>query len=244
MTVVDEETMQEIELAKKVLTESDVSIVVVKYGKIWKEKDGHGLKPLLDVIDELGEDIHGSVIGDKIIGRASSLLCRYAKASGVYSPQGTKTGIAILITGGITCQVEKMIPHIKNFDGSDLCPFEKMLKDVTDPDEAYNILTEQIQRGPLTPQQAVIDPLSGRDFTGDFISEGKKELDEKISNIFSELENRDIKSEDKKAVFSYYSNKIMMALIDYYKSMKQPVDEKIKNQNIDKLKEIIGVEDE
>lgn len=144
MTIVDNDTVRDLELAREVLSNTDCSIVVVNYGKIWKQKTGEGIRPILETIEEMGEDIQGSVIGDRILGRASALLCRYANAQGVYSPQGTKTGIALLIMGGVPCQVDQLIPSIKNRDGNGLCPFEKMLKDVTSPEEAYKILKEKV----------------------------------------------------------------------------------------------------
>ena len=147
MTIVNQEIVKDLELAREVLSTTDSSIVVISYGKIWKKKKGEGIKPILEVIEEMGEDIHGSVIGDRFLGRASALLCRYVKAQGVYSPQGTKTGIALLIMGGVPCQVGELIPQIMNRNGDGLCPFEKMLKDVGSPDEAYKILKEKVIGG-------------------------------------------------------------------------------------------------
>jgi len=144
MTILSEEVVKDLEIAREVLSTSDCSVVVVNYGKIWKKKTGEGIKPILEVIEEMGEDIQGSVIGDRILGKASALLCRYAKAQGVYSPHGTKTGIALLIMGGVPCQVDELIPFIKNRAGDGICPFEKMLKDVTGPDEAYKILKDKL----------------------------------------------------------------------------------------------------
>ena len=144
MTIVNEEVVRDLELAREVLSTTDCSIVVINYGKIWKKKTGEGIRPIMETIEEMGEDIHGSIIGDRILGKASALLCRYAKAQGVYSPQGTKTGIALLIMGGVPCQVDELIPHIMNKNGDDLCPFEKMLKDVDLPEEAYKILKEKV----------------------------------------------------------------------------------------------------
>ena len=142
--MVDEETINDMELAREVISTTDYSIVVIGYGKIWKQKKGEGIRPILETIEEMGEDIYDSVIGDRILGKASALLCRYAKAQAIYSPQGTKTGIALLIMGGIPCQVDELIPQIMNRNGDDICPFEKMLKDVTSPEEAYKILKEKV----------------------------------------------------------------------------------------------------
>jgi len=85
MNLIDEDTLKDIALAQNVITNEDVSVVVVDSGKIWRKKKGEGIRPFLEVIDEMCEDIHGSVIGDRIIGRASALLCCYSKVRAVYS---------------------------------------------------------------------------------------------------------------------------------------------------------------
>jgi len=143
MTVVSQEIQDDLSVAKKILSDKDVSIVLIKYKKIWKEKKGAGVKPIFDLIDEMGDEISEYVVGDRILGKASAFLCRYANVKAVYSPQATKTAIAILILGGIPCQVDQMIPFIKNRDGTGLCPFENLLKDVEKPDVAYKIIKEK-----------------------------------------------------------------------------------------------------
>jgi hypothetical protein len=144
MSLLDDETLKDIEIAQNVISTEDVSVVVVNYGKIWKKKKGDGIRPFLEVIEEMGDDIHDSVIGDKILGKASSLLCRYSKARAVYSPQATKTAIALLIMGSIPTQVDHLVPFIKNRDGTGMCPFEKMLENINEPEEAYKILKEKL----------------------------------------------------------------------------------------------------
>ena len=143
MSLLDEDTLKDIELAQNVITNEDVSVVVVDNGKIWRKKKGQGIRPFLEVIEEMGDEIHYSVIGDRIIGRASALLCRYSKVRAVYSPQATKTAIALLIMGSIPAQVDKLIPFIKNRDGSGLYTFEKMLENIDEPKKAYNFLKEK-----------------------------------------------------------------------------------------------------
>jgi hypothetical protein len=144
MTILSEEVIKDLTLARETLSTYDCSIVVICNEKILKKKTGKGIRPILETIEEMGENIHNSVIGDRILGKASALLCRYAKAKGVYSPQGTKTGIALLIMGGIPCQVDELIPQIMNRSGDGPCPFEKMLKDIDSPEEAYKILKEKV----------------------------------------------------------------------------------------------------
>ena len=143
--------------------------------------------------------------------------------------------------GSIPAQVDQLVPFIKNRDGTGMCPFEKMLENVTSPEKAYEILTENIQVGPKTLRQAVVDPLTGRDITGDYVSESKKNMDKKLEKLFNEAEKTDIKPEDKKSFYSFYSNKISMVVNDYFRSIKQPVDEKTLNENLEKLGKIIGI---
>jgi hypothetical protein len=142
--MVKENIIRDMDLAREILSKTDYSIVVIKNGKILTKRQGLGIRPILEAIDELDSSICDSVIGDRILGKASALLCRYANAKGVYSPQATKTAIALLIMADIPSQIDQMVPYIKNRNGDGVCPFEEMLKDVESPDEAYNILKKRV----------------------------------------------------------------------------------------------------
>lgn len=144
MTVLSEEILKDLELARKVITTEDCSLVVVKNEKIWKKKKGEGIRPILEAIIEMDEEINGSVIGENTLGTASALLCRYAKASGVYSTEGTKTAIALLIMGGVPCQVDKMIPFIQKNETNNQFLFEEILNKADSPEEAFVILKEKL----------------------------------------------------------------------------------------------------
>lgn len=144
--MIEKNILADMDLASNSIIKSKNSIVVVKNGIILSEKKGDGLKPILEVIEELGDSIKGSIIGDKILGKASSLLCIYCNASGVYSKQSTKNAIALLIKYNIPIQTDKIIPYIENKMGNDICPFEKMIDKVDSPKEAYNILKKNIMK--------------------------------------------------------------------------------------------------
>jgi hypothetical protein len=141
--MVSQEIIAGFNLARDILDTTDFSIVVIKNSQVLAKKKGDGVKPLLDVIDELGEQMHGSIIGDRILGKASALLCRYAQVQAVYSPQGTKTAIALLILGSIPAEIDQMIPYITNRMGDGMCPFEKILENITEPKKAYKVLKEK-----------------------------------------------------------------------------------------------------
>lgn len=142
--MVNEDVLSGLELARDIIQTSDCSVVIIKNSQVICKKKGNGIKPILESIAELGERIRGSIIGDKILGKASALLCIYSNAKAVYSPQATKTAIALMLINGIPSQADVLIPRINNRDGTDICPFEKMLENISSPEEAYNILKEKI----------------------------------------------------------------------------------------------------
>ena len=106
-------------------------------------KTGDGIKPIIESISELKDKIHGSVIGDKILGKASALLCVYCKAKAVYSPQSTDSAISLLSKMGIYYQTDEIIPFIKNRYKNDICPFEKIVENIESPTEAYKMLIKK-----------------------------------------------------------------------------------------------------
>ena len=142
--MIDRAIMDDINLARESILNSNNSVVVVKNGIFLSKKAGNGIKPIIETIQELKNKIHGSIIGDKILGRASALLCVYSKVVGVYSPQSTKTAISILLENNIVYKTDKIIPFIKNKNEDDICPFEKMIENIELPIEAYKILKQNI----------------------------------------------------------------------------------------------------
>jgi hypothetical protein len=138
--------MNDIIIARELILNKEYSVVVVKNKEILAKKSGNGLKPILEVIKELKNNIFESIIGDKILGKASALLCAYCRVKGVYSPQSTKKAIALLLSYNIPSQIDKIIPFIENKYGNDICPYEKMIDNVKSPLDAYNILMENIMK--------------------------------------------------------------------------------------------------
>ena len=144
MSLLDQGLLNDIELSRQTLFNSDHSIVVIKNNKIILTKKGDGVRPILETIEELKDEMQDAIVGDRILGKASAFMLRYSHVKGVYSPQATKTAIALLIMGAIPCQVDELIPFIQNRSKDGMCPFEKMLKDVDSPEDAYNILMEKV----------------------------------------------------------------------------------------------------
>lgn len=141
-----QEIIKEIDQAKQYLSEYDVSIVAIKNGTVIGAKKGNGIRPFLELIDDYKNELIECIIGDRILGKASALLCRYINTRGVYASQGTKTAIDILGIEGIPYHIDEYIEYIKNRTQEGLCPFEELLENVNEPNKAFHLLYERIMK--------------------------------------------------------------------------------------------------
>ena len=142
--MIQEDILDDIETACDYLHNHSDSIVSIKQQSIIDSKKGEGVRPFLELIRDAKNPLSECVIGDRILGKASALLCCYVKVRGVYALQGTKTAIATLLIQGIPAQVDTVISHVKNRTGDCLCPFEQMLSNVEEPEEAYHMLKRKL----------------------------------------------------------------------------------------------------
>ncbi len=144
--MVSEEIRENLEFVSEVMEAYPYSIVVVENKQVLAHKTGEGVRPFIELIDELGNSLEGKIIGDRILGKASALLCAYSQVAGVYAPQATKTAIAVLIQAGIPGETDKLIDHVSNRFGTGVCPFEEMLTEVDEAEQAFVELRKAIQR--------------------------------------------------------------------------------------------------
>lgn len=139
-----EATIRDMNIARAVLSRSLYSIVVIKKGNIIFTGNGNQIKSIISAIEKLNDEIQGAVVGCSMVGKAAAYLFRYAKPDGVHSPKATKTGVALLIMGGIPCQIDEMVPFIQNEDDKRSCPLEDVITGSETPEEAYELLKENV----------------------------------------------------------------------------------------------------
>ena len=131
---------QDIELTRKIIRENGMGLVAVKEGEILIEAQDRGVRPFVQAVIDLGEQLNGAVIGDRVIGRASAMLCIYSGAVAAYTPLVSEQAIAELQSANIRLVADKRTPCILNRQGTDMCPFEKMTEAITSPNEVFQIL--------------------------------------------------------------------------------------------------------
>jgi hypothetical protein len=121
------------------LRKTGMSLIIYKDGEIIFSSYSHGIRPHLEAIKKLGRStLKGTVMADKIVGRAAALLILYSEADEVHA--------LLISTGGkevLQSKCKKIIyveetNAIKVQDGRIFCPFEQMVQGISDPVEAYN----------------------------------------------------------------------------------------------------------
>ena len=111
--------MTDIEIAKGTI--DGHSVCFCKDGKSFT-LDGMGLSPLMRMINE-GKDLHGYSAADVVVGKAAAMLF---KKLGVVSVHDTLTD------------------YIKNRKGTDMCPMEKTVLQISDAEEGFAALKRRI----------------------------------------------------------------------------------------------------
>jgi len=131
---------RDLKLAKLRLKERDLTLVIVKEGKVIFETKSQGVNGFLQAIEKFGKRLVASSVADKIVGAAAAMLCAYSEVSSVFAATISEEGIRVLEDNNIIYQFENHVPNILNHDKTDICPFEKLAIGSRDPKEAYTKL--------------------------------------------------------------------------------------------------------
>ncbi len=120
------------------LDKEELNLLILKDGEIIYSSREDGMAPLLEAIDQLGlEKLVDSTVVDKIVGKAAALLIAYFKAKEVYTKLLSRSAIKALKAHGINYEAERVIDHIRDKENKDICPFERMVLKIEDPQEGY-----------------------------------------------------------------------------------------------------------
>jgi hypothetical protein len=132
--------MQDLERARLRLKERNLSLVVVKNGKVIFETESHGIKGFLEAVKLFDKELAGSSVADRIVGRAIAFLCVCFQVSAVFAVTMSMEGVRIVEDHNIFYQSEKCVPTILNQKRNDICPFEKLALTFATPEETYRKL--------------------------------------------------------------------------------------------------------
>jgi hypothetical protein len=129
--------MEDIELARSLLEEERWNLVMVKEGQVLFSSRESGVAPFFQAVQSMGESLHSAVVADHIVGSAVAMLCLHARINSVYADIASQGALDMLKEEGVTVSSRSIVPYISNYDGTDLCPFEKMAMDSGDPAQLF-----------------------------------------------------------------------------------------------------------
>jgi hypothetical protein len=131
---------QDVEIAKKRLNENNLTLAIVKNGKIIFETEAHGVSGFLGAIEKFGDRLEGASVSDRVAGRAIALLCVYAKVKSVYAMILSKEAKSVFEEHRVYYEWENLVENILDVNKSGMCPFETLAKEISNPKDAYRRL--------------------------------------------------------------------------------------------------------
>ncbi len=134
--------MCDIERAKSLLEGHSVVCVC---GDAVHIRDERGIRPLLEMIGR-GESLRGFTVADKIVGKAAALLFAILQPDALHARVLSEGGAAVLEKYKIPYTCDVRTAKIINRAGTDICPMERTVLAIDDPQEALAALRQTAAR--------------------------------------------------------------------------------------------------
>lgn len=134
--------MNDLELAKEELKKEGCTFAAAKDGEVISSEK-RGVVPLIEMLDS-GHDHSGFSCADKVCGKAPALIYVLLGVSEVYARVMTRDAARILESAGIGCTYDALADKIINRAGTDICPMEKTVLGIGDPEEAVSAIRAKL----------------------------------------------------------------------------------------------------
>lgn len=119
------------------------SIALCRDGEIIVD-DGRGISPMMKFIGA-GMELSGYSAADVIVGKAAAMLFVKAGVVSVHGSTMSEAGKAYLESHGVACTWDTLTERIKNRAGTDICPMEKAVAEISDAEAGYAALKRRIE---------------------------------------------------------------------------------------------------
>lgn len=134
-------------LVKKAIKEVNLNLAIFKDNELIYSSSDPGITPIYNFVKENFHRIDtltNLYIGDKIVGKAGTLLMVLLKPKFVYAQILSKSGKEILERYKINFECDTETEYIINRDRTGLCPFEKAVLNIEDPINAVDKIEETL----------------------------------------------------------------------------------------------------
>ena len=139
--------MEDIDLARSLLEEEKWNLVIVKGGQVILNSRERGVASFFQAVQSMGRSLHNAALADRIVGSAVAMLCLQARITSVYASIASQGALDMLKGQGVTISSKSTVPYISNYDGTDLCPFEKLARSCQEPSQLFAALQSLFAEG-------------------------------------------------------------------------------------------------
>lgn len=129
--------------AKEILLSDDTLTCAACGGDVFTSRE-RGVKPLLQLYESKKDYSHYS-FADKVIGKAAAFMYVLLNVKEIYCVTISELAARVLDEHGIQFYCENIVPAIKNRRGDGFCPMETAVKDISQPEDAYEAIVKKLQ---------------------------------------------------------------------------------------------------
>lgn len=134
--------MNDLGRAKELFQTGEYTCVLAREDTVYTSK-ADGISPMLGFI-ESGIDLKGFSAADKIVGKAAAMLLIVAGVKEVFATVMSKQAEEVLSKHGVRFSCDTPTDAIVNRSGTDLCPMEKAVGDIEDPQAALQAIKQTL----------------------------------------------------------------------------------------------------
>jgi hypothetical protein len=126
-----------LEKAKSLLRSSGCACAVVSAGGEQLSLSGRGISPIISLLKNDPSVLRGAAAADRVIGKAAAMLLAYGGAAAVWGDIMSKPALDFLNASDIPASCGRVVPILKNREGTGQCPMEMKAASLTSASEAY-----------------------------------------------------------------------------------------------------------
>ncbi len=128
------------------IEENQVGLIVLQKERIVFSAATPGIRAALLLHDQHPELLQNAVVIDRVIGRAAAMIFSHGGASAIYGSVMSQAAQVELLQKGVETRANHLVDAIINRRGDGLCPMEKAILGIIEPEQALSRLRQTVER--------------------------------------------------------------------------------------------------
>ena len=124
--------------------EPRVTLRVERDGRELWRSSARGIRPLVEAIMTLGEELRGARAYDKVVGLASAKLLLYANVVEVRADVASVPAVRFAEQAGLVLRPVVVTPRILSRERTGLCPMETLALKVDSPEAFFQAVLQEL----------------------------------------------------------------------------------------------------